>query len=141
MWLPTKAQVDAATRHAISIAGTAIVIFGLQAKGVSVEQVTAAINALGSGINSIVLVLAALAPIYAGLRASQSASPTNQVAQVQAIANDPTQPAAQDAKQALIAATISLPEVQTIVADKETAAAAPSESVVAAEEVSVIPTK
>lgn len=141
MWLPTKAQVDAATRHAISIAGTAIVIFGLQAKGVSVEQVTAAINALGSGINSIVLVLAALAPIYAGLRASQSASPTNQVAQVQAIANDPTQPAAQGAKQALIAATISLPEVQTIVADKETAAAAPSESVVAAEEVSVIPTK
>lgn len=139
MLLPTKSQVDAASRHAISIAGTAIVIFGLQAKGVSVEQVTAAINALGSGVNSLVVVLAAIAPIYASIKASHSASPTSQVASVQAIAKDPTQPVAEDAKQALIAATISLPEVQTIVADKATAAAAPSESVVAAEEVKVVP--
>lgn len=47
--------------------------------------------------------------------------------------------ASPDAKQALIAATISLPEVQTIVADKKTADAAPSESVVAADAVSVVP--
>jgi len=86
MWLPTKAQVDAASRHAISIAGTAIVIFGLQAKGISVEQVTAAIQSLGATVNSLVLVIAALAPLYATLKASHSASPTSQISSTAAIA-------------------------------------------------------
>lgn len=134
MWLPTKAQVDAATRHAVSIAGTAIVIFGLQAKGVNVDQVKAGIEALGNTVNTIVVLLAALAPIYAATRASQSASPTNQIAQVQqlatgpasdvaadaqkaivqatsAIAQDPTIPGSRDAKVALLDATAALPEV------------------------------
>jgi hypothetical protein len=162
MWLPTKAQVDAASRHAITIAGTAIAIFGLQAKGVSVEQVTAAIQSMGSAINSLVLVAGALAPLYALLKAGHSASPDSQIASTAAIASDPSQPQSAtaqtalvkataaiasnnilaksgEAKQTLIAATIALPEVQTIVTDKATADAAPSESVVAAESVTITP--
>lgn len=42
-------------------------------------------------------------------------------------------PQSKNATQTLIAATIALPSVQTIVADKDTADAAPSENVVAAE--------
>lgn len=45
------------------------------------------------------------------------------------------------AKDVLVAATIGLPQVQAIVADKATADASPSESVVAADEVKVIPAK
>jgi hypothetical protein len=141
MWLPTKAQVDAASRHAITAVGVAVTIFGLQAKGVSMEQVTALINSLGNTVNTLVQVAAAAGVLYGGIKAANSASPTSQIANVAQMAQDPAQPHAQEAKQTLIAATIALPEVQTIVTDKATAAAAPSESVVAAEEVKVIPTK
>lgn len=48
---------------------------------------------------------------------------------------------ATSAKDVLIAATIGLPSVQTIVADKPTADAADSESVVAADEIKVVPAK
>lgn len=84
MWLPTKAQVDSASRHAISIAGTAIAIFGLQAKGISLEQATATIQALGSTVNDVVVLIAALAPLYAMLKASHTASPTQQAKSVAA---------------------------------------------------------
>lgn len=163
MWLPTKAQVDAASRHAITAAGVAVTIFGLQAKGVSMEQVTSLINSLGSTINTLVQLLGAAAVVYGGIKAANSASPSNQIANTAAIAADPTQPQSvqaqaalvnataaiasnnvpksEEAKQTLIAATIALPEVQTIVTDKATAAAAPSESVVAAEEVKIVSTK
>lgn len=139
MWTPTRAQVDAASRHAITIAGTAIAIFGLQAKGIKPEQVTAAITALGSGVNDVVVLIAALAPVYAGLKALLSASPTNQASSLVTTATGPASPAATDAKQALIAATIALPEVQTIVTDKATADAAPSQSVVEAGSVTIKP--
>lgn len=82
MWLPTKNQVDSASRHAISIAGTAIAIFGLQAKGVSLDQIKAIIAALGSATNDIVVLVGALAPIYALLKAAHSASPTQQAISV-----------------------------------------------------------
>jgi hypothetical protein len=138
MWLPTRAQVDAASRHAITIAGTAVVIFGLQAKGVSVDQVTAAIQALGDSVNTLVTLLGAAGALYAAIKAGNSASPTNQIASTAALAVDPTQPQAEAAKQALIAATISLPEVKTIVTDKQTADAAPSGDVVPDDKVKVI---
>lgn len=82
MWLPTKSQVDAASRHAISIAGTAFVIFGLQAKGVSLDQVKEIIGALGGTVNDIVLLVGTVAPLYAMLKASHSASPTSQAISV-----------------------------------------------------------
>ena len=84
MWLPTKSQVDAASRHAITIAGTAFVIFGLQAKGVTLEQTTALIQSLGGTVNNLVVLLGALAPFYALLKAAHSASPTSQAVSVAA---------------------------------------------------------
>lgn len=84
MWLPTKSQVDAASRHLITVAGTVIALLGLQSKGFTLEQVTAAINSLGSVVNNIVLLIAALAPIYAGWKASRSASPKAQAVAVAA---------------------------------------------------------
>lgn len=119
MWLPTKAQVDAATRHAVTIAGTAIAIFGLQAKGISVEQVTAAIQSLGTTVNSLVVLLAAVAPLYAMTRASQSASPTNQIASVQAIATGPASATAADAQKALVQATSAIAQDPTIPASTD----------------------
>lgn len=108
MWLPTQAQVDAASRHAISIAGTAIVIFGLQAKGVSLDQVKDVIGALGSTVNSIVVLLGALAPLYALLKASSTASPTSQIQAVKNIATGPASSTAVDAQAALIHATSTI---------------------------------
>lgn len=162
MWLPTKAQVDAASRHAITIAGTAIAIFGLQAKGFDPAKVTAMIQALGPVINDIVTAIGAAGTLYAMLKASNSASPTNQIASATAtakgpaspeslaaqqglinatssIAQDKTLPKNEEATQTLIAATIALPSVQTIVTDKTTADAAPSPSVVAADAVKIVP--
>lgn len=162
MWLPTKAQVDAASRHAITAAGVAVTIFGLQAKGVSMDNVKTLIESLGTTANTIIQLIAAAGVLYGSIKAANSASPTNQIASTAAIASDPSLPQAVDAqaalvkataaiasnnvlaksdeaKQTLIAATIALPEVQTIVTDKATADAAPSESVVAAESVTIIP--
>lgn len=51
------------------------------------------------------------------------------------IAQDNSLPSSQDAKDTLVAATIALDEVQTIVTDAVTAARSPSESVVAAAKV------
>jgi hypothetical protein len=156
MWLPTRGQVDSVSRHAITIAGTAIAIFGLQAKGISLDQIKALINALGSTVNDIVVLLAALAPLYAALKAAHTASAASQVAAVQAIATGPASdtsvdaqhaiiqaagaiasdrsiPASQSATNVLVAATAALPQVQTIVTDKKTADASPSPSVVAAQ--------
>jgi hypothetical protein len=110
MWLPTKDQVDAASRHAISIAGTAVVIFGLQAKGFSAEQLAALIKSLGDTVNSAVVLIGAALPIYAALMASHKSSATQQIAKVQAIATSQT-PQSQQAKVALLDATASLPEV------------------------------
>lgn len=131
--LPTKSQVDAISRHVITAAGVAVTIFGLQAKGVSMDQVKALISSLGDTVNTLVQLIAAAGVLYGSIKAAKSASPTSQVARVQELATTAGQPEAQSAKQALIAATISLPEVQTIVTDKATAEAAPSQSVVAAD--------
>lgn len=84
MWLPTKGQVDAASRHAITAVSTAVAIFGLQAKGVDLQQAVAAIEALGSTVNDLVVLLSTAGVIYAGLKASHTASPTSQAKAVTA---------------------------------------------------------
>lgn len=119
MWLPTKAQIDAGSRHAISIAGTAIVIFGLQAKGVNIEQVTSSINALGEVAKDIITVVAALAPLYALLKASHSASPTQQIQSVKEIATGPASSTAVDAQAVLISATAAIAQDNTIPTSKD----------------------
>jgi hypothetical protein len=78
MWVPTKSQVDAASRHAITAAGTIIALLGLQAKGIDVQQVTAAIQALGASVNDIVMLIGAGMTVYASMRASHTASPKSQ---------------------------------------------------------------
>ena len=84
MWLPTKAQVDAASRHAITAAGTVIALLGLQAKGIDIAQVTAAIQALGASVNDIVILIGAGGTLYAAIKASHTASPTSQAVAVAA---------------------------------------------------------
>lgn len=156
MWLPTRAQVDSASRHAITIASTAIVIFGLQAKGFDPAAVTAFIQSLGPIVNDMVTVIGAAGTVYAALKAAHSASPDSQGASLKATATGPASPAAvtaqkaliaatgavaqdkdipasQDAANTLIAATIALPQVQTIVTDQKTADASLSPSVVSAD--------
>lgn len=84
MWLPTRGQVDAVSRHAITAAGTMVLLFGLQAKGVDIDVIKGAISALGETVNTIVVLLGALAPVYALLRASHNASPIEQAKAVEA---------------------------------------------------------
>ena len=153
MWLPTRPQVDSASRHAISIAGTAFAIFGLQAKGISLDQVKAVITALGNVVNDFIILIGTLAPFYALLKAASSASPTNQGASLttlatgpasssaveaqkaligatSAVAQDKSIPASQEAANTLVTATIALPQVQGIVTDKATKDAVNNSSVV-----------
>ena len=110
MWLPTKPQIDAASRHAITAAGVAVTIFGLQAKGVSMDQVTLLISSLGATINTLVQVIAAVGVLYGGIKAANSASPTSQIASVKAIAAA-SAPLAVDAKAALLDAVAAQTEV------------------------------
>ena len=44
MWLPSQAQVNTAGRYVGAVAGTAIAIFGLQAKGISLDQVKVVVS-------------------------------------------------------------------------------------------------
>lgn len=80
MWLPTRAQVDSASRHAITIVSTATVIFGLQARGFDPQVIISVIQSLGPAVNDIVNLIGAGAAAYAMLKASHSASPTSQSA-------------------------------------------------------------
>jgi hypothetical protein len=111
MWLPTKLQVDAASRHAITAASVAFTIFGLQAKGIKMEDVSTLINSLGTVVNTVLQIVAAAGVIYGGLKAANSASPTSQIASVKAIAQDNSAPIAVEAKAALLDAVAAQPEV------------------------------
>jgi hypothetical protein len=84
MNLPTQAQVNTAGRYAGAVAGTAIAIFGLQAKGISLDQVKAGISALGTVVNDIVVLIGIVAPLYATIKGVVSSSPVNQAAAVAA---------------------------------------------------------
>lgn len=84
MWLPTKGQVDTAGRYATAVAGTAITIFGLQNKGISLDQVKAVIQALGDTVNQIAILAGAAATLYAGIKGVFKSSPTQQAASVAA---------------------------------------------------------
>ena len=92
MNLPTQAQVRTAGRYAGTIAGTAFVIFGLQAKGFDLDQIKAAIAALGNVVNDIVILLAALAPILAAVKGVASSSSTGQAAAIGANPSTVVQP-------------------------------------------------
>lgn len=83
MWLPTKAQVDAASRHAITAASVVVTMLGLQAKGVSMDQIAAVIKGLGDTTNTALQLIAAVGVLYGGIKAARSASPTAQAIAVE----------------------------------------------------------
>lgn len=93
MNLPTKTQVDTAARYATAIAGTAFAIFGLQAKGISLDQVKAVIAALGDVANNVIILLATIAPLYVAGRGIKTSSPTGQATAIGANAATNVQPA------------------------------------------------
>lgn len=82
MWLPTQAQVNTAGRYAGTSAAVAIAILGLQAKGVSLDQVKAVIAAGGTAVNDIVTLVSAVAAIYWSVKGVSSSSPTGQAASI-----------------------------------------------------------
>lgn len=94
MWLPSQAQVNTAGRYAGAIAGTAFAIFGIQAKGISLDQVKAIIAALGTVANDIIILVAMIGPIYASIKGVASSSQTGQGASIGANPSTIVQPAA-----------------------------------------------
>jgi predicted lipid-binding transport protein (Tim44 family) len=83
MQLPTQAEVNAASRHAASFAGGAILAFGLSTK-IDPDTVKSIIAATGTAVNDIIVLIGMVTPLVAGYFAKQSASP---VAQAQAVAS------------------------------------------------------
>lgn len=104
-----------------------------------INSIIASVQQIGTAAASIAALLGVILPIVVGIYGSLSATIKNQIGRVKEIAKDTSEPLAEDAKQALIAATIAQPSVQAIVTDKTTADAAPSESVVAADTVTIHP--
>lgn len=82
MNLPTQAQVSTAIRYVGTIIGTAFTIFGLQAKGFDLDQIKAAINALGAVVNDLVILIAAVAPILATIKGISTSSDAGQAAAI-----------------------------------------------------------
>lgn len=87
MWLPSQAQVNTAGRYAGAIAGTAFAIFGLQAKGISLDQIKAIIAALGTVVNDIVILAGTLGTMYAAIKGVTSSSSAGQAAAIGANAS------------------------------------------------------
>lgn len=113
----TGPQIWAQARHVITfIAGIAVALGLLTATSSkelidgamtaldSLEKIAAALVVLGGGVTTIINALAA----------SRRASPQAAVQTVQEIANDPNQPQTVEAKQALVQATNSIPEVKGV---------------------------
>lgn len=84
MNLPTQNQVNTGIRYATAIAGTAITIFGLQAKGITFDQVKALIQALGDVVNYLVIALTSAGALWASIKGVSSASPASQAASLTA---------------------------------------------------------
>lgn len=82
MSLPTQAQVNTAARYASVIAATMFGLLNLQALGVTLDQIKAVIEALGSTVNSILTLLSAAAALYAAYKGVKGSSPTGQAASI-----------------------------------------------------------
>lgn len=154
--------VLAALRYALTAISPVLAIIGWVALSPQkIDAIIAIAQQIGVVVGAIAALVGMVAPVLAGVWGTFKSTQPQQVKSVAAIAQDPTQaqsaPAQQalveataaiaqnkileksdDAKDTLINATIALDNVQTIVTDKETASRAPSESVVAAEDVKVI---
>ena len=114
MWLPTQAQVNAATRHVASFAGGAIMVFGLAGK-INPDTVNQLITQTGVLVNDAVLLLGLLSPIVAAYFASKSASTASQVSAAVAVAKSAPGPAQEAAAAAIANAAVELPGSQKLV--------------------------
>ena len=83
MNLPTQAQVNAAARNLASAAGGAVLLFGLSTK-LDPTAVAAIINATGTLVNDVIVIIGLVSPVIAAFYASKTASPTSQAAAVAA---------------------------------------------------------
>lgn len=83
MNLPSQAQVNAIARHVASAAAGAVILFGLSTK-VDPAAVTNIINATGTLVNDIILLVGLVTPIVSAFYASKTASLTSQAAAVAA---------------------------------------------------------
>jgi hypothetical protein len=94
MFLPTTAQINTAGRYVGAVAGTAITIFGLQARGISIDQVKLVIAAAGTVVNDLVILISAMTPVYLAVRGIMTSSKTGQAAAIGANSSTIVQPAA-----------------------------------------------
>lgn len=151
--LPNPQQVKNIVGHVGTAVGTAIVLFGLQAKGIDPAKVTALINSMGDAINTIVIIIGALGGIAAAYKAAKGSSTQEVIKQSSAaISADPHAVASlmtqettvqlaqatvdmattsEVAKNALLEKVVELPSVQGVVVDKETAQATPNPMITA----------
>lgn len=144
----------AAVRYTLTAISPVLAIFGFAA--LTPDQVDHFIGyakTFGTAAAAISALVGILVPVAALIYGVLSSTWKKQVARFKALSKDPTaageeaakaiidatsaiaqspSPQSKNATQTLIAATIALPGVQTIVTDKATADAAPSENVVAA---------
>lgn len=100
-------QFLASLRHLLTAVATAAVVLGFISASDS-EQIVSTLIAIGQAIGQIGGALAIIVPILMGAWSSRSASPTQQIASVQAMADDATSSKSDAAKTALVNATSSI---------------------------------
>ena len=114
MWLPTQAQVNAATRHVASFVGGAILMFGLSSK-LDPNTVQQVITQTGTLLNDLIALIGIVTPIVAGYYASRSANPVVQTQAAAAVAATPGPLQAATAKALLNAAADAVPGTERVV--------------------------
>jgi hypothetical protein len=146
-------QIKNITGHIGTGVGTAIVIFGLQAKGIDPAKATAAINALGDLVNNLVIVVGAIGAIVAAYKSVSGSSTSavatqtaeainaNPAAVTAALSQETTRELTQaavavaansrSANTALLESVTKLDNVQGVVVDRQTANATPNPLVTA----------
>lgn len=144
----TIGQILASGRHYVSttvgfIGGVGI-MSAAQSQGLvdAFNQIFQGLKMVLDGATSAGSILMVAFPVIGAIMAkiaSKSASVPNQAAALKAAVEDPNTAVPAQAQKDLIAATVALPEVKTVVADRVVAEAVPSEAVVAADEVKVVP--
>lgn len=120
----STSQVWAQLRHYITfVAGVAaaIGILTVVAQPTLVDGAMTLLGRVEKIVATLVTLAGAITLLVNALKASRAASPAAAVERVQEMATDPKQPQAQEAKEALVAATNSIPEVKGVVTDKTAA--------------------
>ena len=82
MNLPNQQIVKRFTEHLGTMAATAIVLLGLQAKGVDPAKVTALINSMGDLVNTLIVVGGGILGIVTAVRSMGSSTTNGATAQV-----------------------------------------------------------